>query len=437
MTTLHTASEPTARRRVEIPLLRGQRRVLVDHADDDVIGWCGGLGCGKSHGLGLFAMRESLTVRNNYGCVAAATFPQLRRATIRTVLGVFNQYGIEYSYNRNEHRVRVHATGSEFVFVSCAVPKEELQGPEFGWLAGDEGEGIGEEQWKALLGRVRRRHGASQRTILCFNPPHRGHWIEKHFLTDPVPGWTLIQSNTYENAAILGERYIRRMEGFYPRGTLGWRRYLNGEMGLALEGAVYPEWSPARHLIEQAEYERLAASGRIVGYVCGLDLGFGHPFAFLQLALTDEDVLIVIGEHHANGWSLAEHAEAIHDAYRGGTIFSDHQAQERHELTMLGVDTIPAPKHIGVMEGIEAVRQRLRQDRLLIVRGAAPALTEQMTTYRWARPKTDRGDVEFRDAPIKVNDDAQDALRYAVTGLDRAILAGSDQLHDIFAGRNY
>lgn len=430
------AATPKARRTlVDIPLLPSQRRVLVGHRDTEVVFNIGGLGCGKTRCIGLFALQQSLEHRNNFGAIAAATYPQLRRSTIRAVLAVLDEYiGPKgYTYNKNEQLVRIKRTGSEFVFVSCDVPPEQLQGPEYGWVAIDEGEGVSEPAFKAIFGRVRKPR-TPQLTRVFANPPHRGHWIEQKSLTDPPEGWALVQSNTYENRRILGDRYIRRMEGFYKPGSLQHRRYMLGEMGLAMEGAVYPEWTPSRHTISHAEFEQLGAAGKILGFVNGLDLGFGHPTAFEALALTDEDCLIAFAEHHAGGLAIVEHAEDIRRIYRGGPIYSDHDAQGRHEYERAGVLTVPAPKDLGVVEGIDMVRDRLRAEppRLQVVRGECPALVEQFTTYRWAKPS--REGVEYRDAPVKVGDDAQDALRYGVTGYEVAAAGFDvDQLGDVFA----
>jgi len=65
-----------------------------------------------------------------------------------------------------------------------------------------------------------------------------------------------------------------------------------------------------------------------------------------------------------------------------------------------------------VLTGIQAVQARLASGRLLVSSSAANLIAE-FEQYQWSENK-----AGVRDQPVKANDHAMDALRYAVMGLD-------------------
>lgn len=410
-----------------VKLLRSQYEVLVTHRDADVVCLSGGWGNGKTECLGWGSLVEASTYPGNYIAVVAATYPQLRRSTIRKTRELFNAQGVAYRYHKQEKKITLLQNGSEIEFLSCAVPPEEMQGPEFGALFIDEAEGVSEDHFKALVSRVRKPDASRRIRIFC-NPPHRRHWVFRLFKKDPQPGWKLVQGTTYENG-YLPESYIRRLEAIYgyrpgrpnSKQPTAWRRYMNGEMGLPVAGAVYPEFNDHEHVISLAEWEAIEAGENLVaGYCCGFDFGAGHPTAFVLFALLHTDILIQVNEHRESHMGIDEHLEHIHEFYiDGAPVWSDHQLQERIEYELKGMHTLPAPKHIGVEQGIEAVRRRLVMGQYKLVRENCPKTYDEFQTYKWAKPKRD--DVEYRDRPIKLNDDLMDADRYCITGLDQAM----------------
>lgn len=397
----------------QVELLPSQHRLFFEHGLAPEAVSIGGLGSGKSDSLGLFAMKESLSYPNNYGAIAAATFPQLRRATQRSVFGVLRKYGVRFKFNKVEQRI-TFSNGSICDFISCDVPPVELQGPEFGWLAIDEGEAVSEAHWTSLAGRVRKKN-ASRRIRVFANPPHRKHWIVRLFVEGGMG--PVITASTYENF-FLPPDVLRRYERLYPKGSLAHRRYILGEVGLPVEGAVFPEFTDSLHAISAAEFGRLEHVGKVIGYVAGLDFGFNHPFAFELAAVLDDDVLVFCGEHHAAQLGIDKHMDEVRAINKASVIFSDHDAQERFEWETRGIPTVPAPKHLGVEHRIEAMRRRLVTGTVKVVRERCPALYEQFQTYRWAKPATDS--AAYRDLPVKLADDAMDAAQYAVIGFDQA-----------------
>ena len=81
-----------------------------------------------------------------------------------------------------------------------------------------------------------------------------------------------------------------------------------------------------------------------------------------------------------------------------------------------GIDNKPAPKHIGVVETINWVKERLALDSEgkphLLIHSNCKNLIKEFRRYKWA--KSEKG-----DRPQKKDDHALDALRYQIAFLKR------------------
>lgn len=391
---------------INIPMLPTQWAVWNSKAQ--VLAWIAAVGTGKTKLLAWTAAKECLEYKNNIIVVAAATAPQLAISTIPKCLQEWDEIGLWYDYKAYKNIV-TFANGSWLRFQSLDVPAEQLKGSELGALLVDEADGCDVSKIEALFGRVR-RPGTSRRIRLFGNSPHPGHWLEEWFMPrDPKkkPRGELYQASTYENE-FLAKDYIKNiLEPTYPPGTPGHDRYMLGKFGVALAGAVYPEFDTKRHVISASEVPK-----EVLGYVHGLDFGFFHPTVFLVAALGKDDVLYFVDEYCRSQAGLADHAEAIRRMYRGGPIMSDHDAQDRFELESYGISTICADKNVLV--GIALVKKRFREGKIKIVAEKCPRLMSEIPYYCW---DTGRGG---EDRPVKINDDSADCMRYIVNCLDHS-----------------
>lgn len=374
-----------------------------------------GIGTGKTLSLGWLLAREAYKYPNNVIVVAAATAPQLKMSTVPTSIEAWQMMGIAYNYKEYKAMVEF-PNGSLVKFQSLDVPAAELKGSTLGALFVDEIDACSLPHIEALRGRVRRPLTSRVQRFFGNSPPP-GHWLENVFTGERTWG-PLFQATTYENQ-FLPEDYLRSCEGQWPVGTAQHDRFMLGKMGVALQGAVYPEFKPELHCITEAEVpEKLWRFGY------GLDLGFNHPTVLLEGGLADDGTLYVLREYSRAGALLVQHAESIKQIYRGGPIWSDHDLQDRWELNALGINTIPADK--AVTRGIEHVRRRLRNKTIKIVKAACPGLIREFPRYVW---KESLALTEER--PEKKEDDHVDALRYLVVGLD-AEDAQENELYSAF-----
>ena len=366
-----------------------------------------GVGTGKTQTAAMISARESRKYNNNLGIVAAKSAPQLKMSTIPKCLEYWDSRKIWYDYSEYKSIVKF-ANGSWFKFQSLDVNPGELKGSELGWLVVDEVDVCEQAHIESLFQRVRRK-GTSRQKFLFGNSPPPNHWLEKWFKpVEPgvAPRGTLFQATTYENCFLPTDYIKDTLERMYPPGSPQHDRFMLGKLGIALEGAIYPEYNTRDHHCEERQ---VPTGDAAIGFLYGLDFGYHHPTVFLEVVIGEDDVMYVVREYAKSQGLLAEHAAKIRSMYRGGPIFSDHDSQDRAELEHYGINTVLADKDVGL--GIDNVRYRLRNKKLKIVAKNCPLLCSEFPKYVWDR------DTE---KPKKINDDALDALRYIVNGFDGA-----------------
>lgn len=397
----------------------------------------GGVGFGKTLTMADFVLEECFNYPLGQMMVAGATIPAMKLATIVKLLESFRAMNVWYNYI--EYKQEVHfSNGTWFKFQSLDVPTKELEGSELHALAVDEITACPRAQVFSLLNRVRRQSSVasawnkalkfnlptlgltrpgdadwwdySRRVLFCGNPPEAGHWLEEAFIPtdeDTPPIGEYIQASTYENK-LLPDDYIAGLEKQYPPGSFMHKRMMLGLFGIPAEGAIYDVFDPAVHIIER---DRLRDED-VALWIQSIDLGAGgqggDPFVWLQAALTKDQRVVITHEYYNRaGALLADHAAYIRAHAKHGVTFCDYGAQQRMELRALGIRTRPANKDL--LMGIHAVRARLANHQLFLVRDAAPMLLRELPFYTW----------QPGDKPHAANGDhALDCMRYIISGID-------------------
>jgi len=184
------------------------------------------------------------------------------------------------------------------------------------------------------------------------------------------------------------------------------------------QGIVYPEFDRNVHIVESFEPPAHWARDRAI------DFGVRNPFACLFFAHDErEDVLHVYREYYQTEKTSLENGRALNNIqkrfneYYRWTVADPESRDGRITLQReCGINNHPAPKHLGVVETINWVKERLALDAAgkphLVIHDNCKALIREFRLYRWA--KSEKG-----DRPQKANDHALDALRYQISFLKR------------------
>lgn len=295
---------------------------------------------------------------------------------------------------------------------------------------------LSEDDWEAITTRLRNGRVSFQQIMADCNPDAPHHWLRQRCERGACQ---LIYCTHEDNPRMFdtetgewspeGAEYLRRLDALtgvrYERLRLGkWA---------AAEGLIYDTFNPAVHL-----HPPIGLPPETWTRWWGVDFGFSNPFCLQMWAEDPDGRLYLYREIYKTQTLVEDHARAAlalvkrGDGHRSDQlprdIIADHDAQGRATFeTHAGRSTSAA--HKSVLEGIEAVKARLKvqrdgKPRLYICRDALaerdqaladakkPLCTQdEVLEYVW-------NDHTKKEEPRKDNDHGMDTMRYVVAAID-------------------
>lgn len=176
------------------------------------------------------------------------------------------------------------------------------------------------------------------------------------------------------------------------------------------EGLVYKEFNRERHLFDEPGFE--GESFQVIKKFGGHDFGTHSPCASITI-LKDKDANYwVTDEWYKVGKTDSEQADYV-AALKWHECYPDPEsASGIEEMKRRGVNVRDVIKNKdSIKNGINTVRELFKSNRLYISRQCTNLIWE-LETYSYPDKKPDRNEEEN---PIKENDHAVDALRYALS----------------------
>jgi hypothetical protein len=436
---------PTAERTVSVEL-RGAAWTLMNCTDPEVL-VSGPAGTGKTVGallkvhlscLGTPGVR-ALIVRKWHSSLTGSTLVHFRRkvAAEAIAMGHVRWYGGSGS----EPAQFRYANGSAVVVGGLDRPSKLLSS-EYDLILVDEATETVPDDLDVIITRLRNGVLPYQQLIMLCNPDSPTHHLKQRA---DAGRSRMLYSRHQDNP-----RYFDPAAGAWtPEGVayldilrtlpeMRRRRFLEG-LWTAAEGLVYEEFSPSVHVTSRfgtsspppPEWPRWLS----------VDFGYRNPFTCQWWAADPDGALYLYREIYKTETLVEDHAKVIGrllasepKARPPQAIICDHDAEDRATLERhLGRATVAAKK--DVLEGIQAVQERLRvrangkpglficgdtlaeRDAKLEAARKPMRLLDEITGYVWDdRPVPGGGNS--REAPVKADDHAADAMRYLVAQVD-------------------
>jgi phage terminase large subunit len=368
----------------------------------------------KYPGMRGLLVRKTLTSLTASALVTWRNFviPEAMRAGVMEFYGGSQQEPAQYRY----------ANGSA-VMLGGMDKASKVMSTEYDLVYVQEATELDEGDWEALTTRLRFGRMPYQQLLADCNPGPPTHWLK---LRCDAGKTVLLESRHTDNPVLFdetgeittfGAAYIAKLDGLtgvrYQRLRLGrW---------VAAEGVVYDHFDPAIHVIDPFpipdDWTRYWS----------VDFGYSNPTVIQFWAEDGDGRLYLYRELYRTRRRVDEHAADIFSYAKAEptprAVICDHDAEDRATLEHnLGVGTTPAVKK--VLEGIDAVNTRFRDERLFLFKGARvfrdpdlvdehkPTCTEEeLSSYVWA-------DLKTKEQPVKQHDHGCDSLRYVVAELD-------------------
>jgi len=371
MATLEIKHTPVFKKNYEA-LINNSKRFIINQ---------GGSRSSKTYSLCQLMIIYCLRNPNKVVSIVRKSFPSLRGSVMRDFFEVMRELDL---YNTNEHNKSNHIynfkNGSSIEFFSVD-DEQKLRGRKRDILWCNEANEINFEEYNQLNMRT------TDKLIFDFNPSEKFHWL--YDLVDREE--SILIHSTYKDNPFLGEEQIKEIEYLINIDEGYYRVYALGEKGVA-KSTIYTHWKYFDELVDTHET------------IYGLDFGFNHPTSLIecnfidnkvyikeiiyQSALTADDLLKKMNE-----LGISKSSEIICDSARPEII----EVLKRNRYNVKGAIK-------AVKDGIDSVKSTE-----LFIHNSAVNIIKEINSYKW---KTN-GDLII-DEPVKVYDDAMDAMRYAI-----------------------
>ena len=257
---------------------------------------------------------------------------------------------------------------------------------------------------KQLEKRLRGHSKIDKYIILAFNPILRSHWIYKEYFGKWIDGKNMyedenlfILKSTYRDNYFLTEQDKRNLEN---EKDPYWRSvYVDGNWGV-LGDVVYRNW----RVEDLTEYKKTVGMTYI-----GLDFGWQHPTAAIKVSIdVDRKKIYILDEIYKSGLTVEQLAEVLRPFAGTQYIWAD-SAEPRtiNALNNLGI------RAQGVKKGTDSVICGIKyiQQFEIIIDVSCQNFKNEIEQYHWQQNK----DGESMEVPVKKQDDAMDAFRYALS----------------------
>lgn len=352
----------------------------------------GGARSGKSYALAQLLIMKAL---NNKGInigITRKTMPALKMTSYRLIIDLLKKYGLyrAEAHNKSEHYYALEGSRLQFFSLDDA---EKIKSSEFNYIWMEEATEFTYQDYLVLLTRLSAPSGGiKNQMFLTLNPTDANCWIAKNLLNRP--GVEVIES-TYKDNPFLAQEYVNTLLSLKDYDKNAYNVFALGQWGQN-DKTIYTHWRYAQSTPAAAQE-----------VIFGLDFGFNNPTALVKLHLND-GIFTVEERLYQTGITTTALIDKLQDiipaGQRAAPIYADAAEPDRiAQIAQAGFNIKPANK--AVLDGIMAVKAA----KILITKDSVN-LIKEIQNYCW---KTDPNGIALED-PVKFNDHAIDALRYAI-----------------------
>jgi phage terminase large subunit len=344
----------------------------------------GGAGAGKSYTVAQHLAQKFVFEKNKHFLVSRKTNPALRISAYQLMLHILDEFGIKYEHNKSE---QVVSYGKNKIFFKSLDDSEKIKSSEFNYAWLEETTEFSFEDYLQVKLRLRRRTNSTNQLFLTFNPVDIP-WLREEMKNSNVA----VMKVTYKDNPALNKEYIETIERLKEEDETYYKIYALGEFA-AVKGLIYTNWQITDNIPEGDTF-------------FGLDFGFNHPTALVKVIARDDEFYVqeTIYQSGLTNSDLINKMKELSDI-KDYPIYCDAAEPNRiEELARAGFNVWKADKK-SVRDGIDFIKAH----KLWVEKNSVNVINE-IRTYKWQEKKNGI----IIDEPVKFNDDAMDAMRYAI-----------------------
>ncbi len=310
----------------------------------------------------------------------------------------------DVDYSKGNRELNIYGKTIHIVGADDERAEAKIRGPTFYGAYVDEATIIPESVFMMLISRCAM---GQAKIFATTNPDSPYHWFKTNFLENnpEVKSWQFNLDDNPQLPQVDKDYLTSQYHGIWHK------RYIEG-LWVQAEGAVYDSFDLNIHILKNLP-------DTVEQYIVGVDYGTTNPCSFVLIGIDRRKFpnIWVVKEYyfdskvHQRQKTDSEYAEDLRRfVYQlpVSAIYLDPSAVSfRIELRKMGIENIYEAKN-DVLDGIRFVNDLLSNGTLKI--GCeCKNLIKEIQSYAWDTKSGQRG----IEKPLKQNDHAVDALRYA------------------------
>ena len=341
----------------------------------------GGSRSSKTYSILQLLIILCLTQEKTTISVVRQTLPALKGSAVKDLIEILREMNL---YSKQSH----HKTENRFSFPNgstiewfATVDEQKLRGRRRTHLYINEGNEISFAEFNQLVLRT------SGKVFLDYNPSDTEHWIYDLLNQDQK---AILIKSTYLDNPFLTEDQVQYIQNLINVDENYYKVYALGERPVA-QTRIY------------SHFKQYGEVNEVDDWCYGLDFGYNHPTALVKCQFKDRRVYIE-EELYKTGLTVDELIAIVKEKVQPGKyVWCDAARPDIIEgLRRVGIWAKPAQK--AVKEGINEVKSRE-----IYVHTNSTNIWREYKLYSWKAYKE-----QILDEPVKAEDDAMDAIRYAI-----------------------
>jgi phage terminase large subunit len=356
----------------------------------------GGARSSKSYSIIQLLVERFFGIPGRQILMLRKTLPALRKSTYKDTMGYIERLGLSGRIQEHKQEMTLDYGASTIQFGALDDPSK-IKSTQWNDIFMEEATEFTYEDFVILRTRLSAPVDKKipNQLYLAFNPEDEYHWLKTKVIEEMGDVEEIVSN--YKANPFLSEDYIKVLLDLEFQDPNYYRIYTLGEWG-KLENQIYSNWG-------KIDYWTINPDETIFG----IDFGFNNPSVLVKVAVKEfnawVDELI-----YQPGLTNPEFISAVskqltNEEKRRCYVFADSAEPDRiKEFEDAGFNVVAAEK--DVHDGIDTVRRYK-----LNIMESANNILKEIRSYSW---KKDRKTERILDDPIKFNNHAMDALRYAL-----------------------
>ncbi len=323
----------------------------------------------------ILCIREKIKVS-----IVRTSFPSLRGSVMRDFFEILENLELynQSNHNKTENYYKFN-NGSVVEFFSLDSD-QKIRGRKRDILFINEGNEVSHNIYLQLAFRT------TQKIIIDYNPSDADHWLYDLIKDDKA----ILLKSTYKDNTFLEQSQIDEIEKLIHTDENYYRIYALGEAPLA-SIRIYNHFKQYIDLPTPKEH------------FYGLDFGYNHPTCLIKCYYVEDKIFIeeIVYKQFLTASDMVK--LMIDLQIDKQPIYADYSRPEIiEEMKRFGFNVKEANK--AVKAGIDSVKTSQ-----IYIHHESTNILREYKLYSWKS----NGD-QIIDEPIKLNDDAMDAIRYAI-----------------------